>query len=173
MHWHRLSPPSPSPIPSLPKTLPSRSRSGGGIGHSPTPNRYKKEYRIEWAKVSKTRFHECTCAILRFWPFWAFHTIIMGDSKDARTTHSERYATPPRRHSMRQALHLVFIADALSTLSSQYIHTREQLMSRCTLHLVFMARTSSPQHALSPHNNTRSSQHGRTRTHEMEESDTA
>ena len=143
MHWHRLSPPNSSPIPSLPKTLPSRSRSGGGIGHSPTTNRYRKEYRIEWAKVSKTRFHECTCAILRFWPFWAFHTIIMGDSKDARTTHSERYATPPRRHSTRQALHLVF-----------------------------MARTSSPQHALSPHNNTRSSQHGMTHTHEMEESNT-
>ena len=125
MHWHRLSPPSPSPIPSLPKTPPSRSRSGGGIGHSPTPNRYRKEYRIEWAKVSKTRFHECTCAILRFWRFWAFHTIIMGNSKDARTTHSERYATPPRRHSTRQALHLVFIADALSTLSSQCMYTLE------------------------------------------------
>ena len=96
----------------------------------------------------------------------------MGDSKDARTTHSERYATPPRRHSMRIAFHLVFIAYALFTLFSQYIHSREQLMSRCTLHLVFMARTSSPHHALSSHNNTRSSQHSRTRTHEMEESDT-
>ena len=123
IHWHRLSPPSPSSIPSLPKTPPSRSRSGGGIGHSPTTNRYRKEYRIEWTKVPKTRFYECTCAILRFWPFWAFHTIIMGDRKDASTTHSERYATPPRRHSMRQALHLVFITDALSMLSSQCMHT--------------------------------------------------
>ena len=70
--------------------------------------------------------------------------------------------SPSRLHS-RCTLHVVFTVHA---------HTREQLMSRCTLHLVFMARTSSPQHALSPHNNTRSSQHGRTRTHEMEESDT-
>ena len=70
--------------------------------------------------------------------------------------------SPSRLHS-RCTLHVVFTV---------HVHSREQLTSRCTLHLVFMAYARRLHSTHSPHSNTRSNQHGRTYTHEMEESDT-